>query len=251
MGKSPSKSRPLVRQGKGSRSCSEITCEETARIHLVILGILRVPELLISIRLQVRRQMFVLTQRNVSSAEQETKEGWWKRLSRFFFLTKKKSEKSGLRFSRSCAAAKINILEEPKSCEDQPASSVHARRFTFSKKIGKRTVAGSDSTLQSSGAQFLCTKIRGSNPRRYLGKRAMGPQCSIRLAEHENKLRGNLDENRATFFSPSEVWCLPMQSTMKPWEMEFVVDSGASMHMLRKKDLNSNELETVRVSRTP
>ena len=31
----------------------------------------------------------------------------------------------------------------------------------------------------------------------------------------------------------------------------FVVDSGASMHMLSKKDLNSAELGTVRVSRNP
>ena len=30
-----------------------------------------------------------------------------------------------------------------------------------------------------------------------------------------------------------------------------MVDSGTSMHMLSRKDLNSEELETVRVSRTP
>ena len=34
-------------------------------------------------------------------------------------------------------------------------------------------------------------------------------------------------------------------------EREFVVYSGASMHMLSKKDLNSAELETVRVSKSP
>ena len=32
---------------------------------------------------------------------------------------------------------------------------------------------------------------------------------------------------------------------------EFVVDSGASMHMVSKKDLNSTELETMRTSRSP
>ena len=31
----------------------------------------------------------------------------------------------------------------------------------------------------------------------------------------------------------------------KPEERDFVVDSGASMHMINKKDLNSAELETV------
>ena len=34
-------------------------------------------------------------------------------------------------------------------------------------------------------------------------------------------------------------------------EREFVVDSGASMHMISKKDLNSAELETVTTSRSP
>ena len=34
-------------------------------------------------------------------------------------------------------------------------------------------------------------------------------------------------------------------------EREFVVDSGASMHMVSKRDLNSAELETVRTSRSP
>ena len=34
-------------------------------------------------------------------------------------------------------------------------------------------------------------------------------------------------------------------------QREFVVDSGASMHMLSRKDLNSAELETVRVYKSP
>ena len=36
---------------------------------------------------------------------------------------------------------------------------------------------------------------------------------------------------------------------MKPEEREFVVGSGASMHMVSRKDLNSAELETVRTSK--
>ena len=38
-------------------------------------------------------------------------------------------------------------------------------------------------------------------------------------------------------------------SKMKPDEREFVVDAGASMHMVSKKDLSSAELETVKVSK--
>ena len=53
------------------------------------------------------------------------------------------------------------------------------------------------------------------------------------------------DKNKTTFFSPSENWCLHAPSTLKPEEREFVVDSGASMHMISEKDLNSAELESV------
>ena len=52
-------------------------------------------------------------------------------------------------------------------------------------------------------------------------------------------------------FSPSENWCPPAPSTIEPEEREFVVDSGASMHTISKKDLNSAELETVTTSRSP
>ena len=42
---------------------------------------------------------------------------------------------------------------------------------------------------------------------------------------------------KAAFFSPSENRCLPAPSNLKPEEREFVVDSGASMHMISKKGL--------------
>ena len=44
---------------------------------------------------------------------------------------------------------------------------------------------------------------------------------------------------------------LPAPSTIEPEEREFVVDSGASVQMVSKKDLNSAGLETVRVSKSP
>ena len=58
------------------------------------------------------------------------------------------------------------------------------------------------------------------------------------------------EQERATFFSPSENRCLPA-ATLKPEEREFVVDSGASMHMISKKDLNSAKLDTLTTSRSP
>ena len=61
------------------------------------------------------------------------------------------------------------------------------------------------------------------------------------------KIKG---ENRATFFSPSENRCLPA-STLKPEAREFVVDSGASMHMISKKDLSDAEMDTLTKSCSP
>ena len=40
-------------------------------------------------------------------------------------------------------------------------------------------------------------------------------------------------------------------STKQPEEREFVVDSGASMQKVSKRDLNSAALETMRTSRSP
>ena len=44
--------------------------------------------------------------------------------------------------------------------------------------------------------------------------------------------------------------CLPA-STLKPEEREFVVDSGASMHMISKKDLSEAEMDTLTKSCSP
>ena len=59
------------------------------------------------------------------------------------------------------------------------------------------------------------------------------------------------EKDKTAFFSPSENWCLPAPATLKPEEREFVVDSGASMHMIIKKDLNSVEMDTLTKSCSP
>ena len=59
------------------------------------------------------------------------------------------------------------------------------------------------------------------------------------------------EKHKTTFFSLSENWCLPAPSTIKPEERDFVVDSGASMHMISKKDLNYAEMNTLTKSCSP
>ena len=73
-------------------------------------------------------------------------------------------------------------------------------------------------------------------------------EAAWRLAKNFPKLK---EKHKTAFFSLSENWCLPAPSTLKPAEREFVVDSGASMHMISRKDLNSVEMDTLTTSRSP
>ena len=45
------------------------------------------------------------------------------------------------------------------------------------------------------------------------------------------------EKDKATFHSPNQKWMVPAASTMKLKEQEFVADSGASLHMVSRKDL--------------
>ena len=66
-------------------------------------------------------------------------------------------------------------------------------------------------------------------------------EAARKLAKNVFKLK---EHERAIFFSPSENRC-HLASTLKPEEREFVVDSGASMHMISKKDLSNAEMDTL------
>ena len=77
--------------------------------------------------------------------------------------------------------------------------------------------------------------------------RARCPRSSVEAGQSVFKLK---EHQRATFFSPSENRCLPA-STLKPEEREFVVDSGASMHMISKKDLSKADMDTLTKSCSP
>ena len=72
-------------------------------------------------------------------------------------------------------------------------------------------------------------------------------EAAWKLAKNVLKLK---EHQRATFFSPSKNRCLPA-STLKPEEREFVVDSGASMQMISKKDLSDAEMDTLTKSCSP
>ena len=66
-------------------------------------------------------------------------------------------------------------------------------------------------------------------------------EAAWKLAKSALKLK---EQERATFLSLSENSCLPA-SNLKLEEREVVVDSGASMHMISKKDLTDAEMDTL------
>ena len=73
-------------------------------------------------------------------------------------------------------------------------------------------------------------------------------EAAWRLAKSILKL---MEKNKTAFFSLSENWCLPASSNLKPEERKVVVDSGASMHMISKKDLSNAEIDTLTKSCSP
>ena len=76
----------------------------------------------------------------------------------------------------------------------------------------------------------------------------LGPrEAAWKLAKNVLKLK---EHERAAFFSSSENRC-HLASSLKPEEREFVVDSGASMHMISKKDLSDAEMDTLTKSCSP
>ena len=100
------------------------------------------------------------------------------------------------------------------------------------------------------------TKIRDQNPS--LGYICPGepherspnaPKFEDRSQE-ETEWQEQGAREASTFFSPSENRCLPA-SSLKPEEREFVVDSGASIHMISKKDLSDAEMDTLTKSCSP
>ena len=65
-----------------------------------------------------------------------------------------------------------------------------------------------------------------------------------------NKFYKLKEKDKATVYSPTDEQIMTAASTIKPEEREFVVDTGASMHMVSKKDLYF-ESETMRMSKNP
>ena len=75
-----------------------------------------------------------------------------------------------------------------------------------------------------------------------------GRKAAWDLATYIHELKTS---DKTTFYTPIEAKAMLAPTSTRPEEREFVVDSGASMHMMSKKELSSEEMDTLRRSRTP
>ena len=76
----------------------------------------------------------------------------------------------------------------------------------------------------------------------------MRPQSSVGFCENIYKFKNS---DKTTFFSPTEAKVMPAPTSKRPEDREYVVDSGASVHMMSREELSSGEMDTVKRSRTP
>ena len=77
--------------------------------------------------------------------------------------------------------------------------------------------------------------------------RARCPPSSVEACQKRVEIKGARNTNILLTFGNR---CLPA-SNLKPEEREFVVDFGASVHMISKKDLSDAEMDTLTKSCSP
>ena len=68
----------------------------------------------------------------------------------------------------------------------------------------------------------------------------MRPQCSVGFGENTYKLKNS---DKTVFYVTGEVKAMPAPVSKRPEEREFVLPSGASMHMMSKKESSSKEVQ--------
>ena len=174
---------------------------------------------------------------------------------------KKSDKKLGQRSSqrRSSNAGQLGCVFQdmttPKSilrkCTDMPK---RIQRVNFTKAIARHTKIRD----QNPSLGYICPgephqrspnapKFEDRSLEETVWQEQGAREAAWKLAKNVLKLK---EHERATFFSPSENRCLPA-STLKPEEREFVVDSGAPMHVISKKDLSDAEMDTLTKSCSP
>ena len=90
-----------------------------------------------------------------------------------------------------------------------------------------------------------CAEIRG---RSTLHQERCARKTAWDAAKHIYKLKNS---DKTMYYVPGEVKAMLAPTSKRPEEREFVLDSGALVHMMSKKELSSEEMGTVKRSRNP
>ena len=149
----------------------------------------------------------------------------------------------GLCISRHGAAEIfIDFTEELNHAETNPMCSLHQSRIVQRQRqrpkyIVNRIYLGDPHQRNPNAPKFEDRSQEETEWQEHWAREA-----TWKLAKKILKLK---EEHKSTFFSPTEKWCLSCPSKIKQEEREFIVDSGASMHMISRKDW------TVTTSRCP
>ena len=135
----------------------------------------------------------------------------------------------------------IDFTEELRHAETNPTCKIHKSCCTS--RIHSGMICPGDPYQRNPNAPKLEDRSREETE----WQERCAREAAWRLAKSVLKVKEKI---KAAFFSLSENRCLPA-STLKPEEREFVVDSGASMRMISKKDLNDAEMDTLTKSCSP
>ena len=156
-------------------------------------------------------------------------------------------------FAHSRTGRPVHELSSPSSCRQKPSREMENERIRI---LLERQM---EQILVDFRAEIQKHDCQADSDRRSIQELTGIIESQLREIDHtpagDEQLRrdqlllhGQLSEQNRDF---REAHMLSAPSTLKPEEREFVVDSGASMHMISKRDLNSAELETVTTSRSP
>ena len=208
--------------------------------------------------------------KNLRPETKEMKEYWWWLENKNVSVERKHGDVNGKRKDseqRKMVASSVTMkvivrFSESVVRHKEVGSQPHKKR---KKTGGKGSVA-----LLKNSKNFAVSIFR--NGHEFLGPEPFECSHHVPMEFEERSLEENLrqercgrrdawetsqgihklkEKDKATYHSPSEVRTLPARSQTKPEERKCVVDSGASMHLLHRKDLNSAELDIVRVFTNP
>ena len=141
----------------------------------------------------------------------------------------------------------INFTEELRHAETNPTCKIHESHCTSHQNSRQKPSLGLICPGEPHQRSPNAPKFEDRSQEETEWQEKGAREAAWKLAKNVLKLK---EHERATFFSPSENRCLPA-STLKPEKREFVVDSGASMHMISKEELSDAEMDTLTKSCSP